>query len=118
MCTAVDFPRTELIESQHRTGCVVAVVRKVTGWELPAILDEYRNFAGAKARDCDVTYITALELSDLSNLFAERSAGQFRARAFARISIMTFVAMLIWLFSGLGWPTKKFLSQAASRSRS
>ncbi|KAH8883435.1 protein-tyrosine phosphatase, partial [Thozetella sp. PMI_491] len=85
---------------KHRTGCVVAVVRKVTGWKLPRIVDEYREFAGAKARDCDVKYITLFDLSSLSNLFAERSAMQVRTRIFIRITVFTFFVLVIWLFSG------------------
>jgi hypothetical protein len=32
----------------HRTGCVVGCLRKLEGWSLTPIFDEYRRFAGTK----------------------------------------------------------------------
>ncbi|KAK0704882.1 tyrosine phosphatase family-domain-containing protein [Lasiosphaeris hirsuta] len=84
---------------RHRTGCVVAVVRKVSGWNLGSILEEYRNYAGPKIRDCDVKYITGFELADISNLFRDAS-WQFRTRTFFRVTIFTLFVLFIWFFSG------------------
>ncbi len=35
----------------HRVGAVVGCLRKLQNWCVSAILDEYRRYAGAKARD-------------------------------------------------------------------
>ncbi|KAK3683441.1 protein-tyrosine phosphatase, partial [Podospora appendiculata] len=48
---------------KHRTGCVVAIVRKVSGWDLDSIVSEYKRYAQPKVRDCDVKYITEFELA-------------------------------------------------------
>ncbi|KAG9253706.1 tyrosine phosphatase family-domain-containing protein [Emericellopsis atlantica] len=45
-------------KGKHRTGCVVAAVRKANGWHSSRALAEYRSFAEPKVRDADVDYIT------------------------------------------------------------
>ncbi|KAJ4812623.1 Phosphotyrosine protein phosphatases superfamily protein [Rhynchospora pubera] len=50
---------------KHRTGCVVGCIRKMQRWCLLSIVEEYRQFAGAKARNCDERFI---EFFDVSNL--------------------------------------------------
>lgn len=42
---------------QHRTGCLVGCLRKVCGWSLTYIFDEYRRFAGSKVRILDQQFI-------------------------------------------------------------
>lgn len=49
---------------KHRTGCVVAVLRKMTGWDVPSIEQEYRVYAHPKERPGDIAYIRTL--GDLS----------------------------------------------------
>lgn len=44
-------------QGKHRTGCVVACYRKTLGWPLDEIIEEYRTYAGAKARDGDIEFI-------------------------------------------------------------
>lgn len=50
------------------------MVRKVTGWETDAIIDEYRKFADPKERECDIDYITMFDIADakLSSMFARK----------------------------------------------
>ncbi|TWU73881.1 hypothetical protein ED733_002302 [Metarhizium rileyi] len=36
---------------KHRTGCVVAAVRKLSGWRLDTVIDEYKAYAEPKARE-------------------------------------------------------------------
>ncbi|KAK5656241.1 hypothetical protein OQA88_5003 [Cercophora sp. LCS_1] len=84
---------------KHRTGCVVAVVRKVSGWDLRNILDEYCNYAEPKVRECDIKYISGFELSDISNLFRD-GGWHFRTRNFVRTTLFTLFVLFIWLFSG------------------
>ncbi|KAI0143043.1 tyrosine phosphatase family-domain-containing protein [Xylariaceae sp. FL1272] len=52
-------------QGKHRTGCVVGVVRKHSGWAAKRIIDEYTHFAEPKVRQTDVQYLTKLELSTL-----------------------------------------------------
>ncbi|KAF6831604.1 tyrosine phosphatase [Colletotrichum plurivorum] len=85
---------------KHRTGCVVGVVRKVTGWELTNIVDEYRTYAEPKVRDCDVKYLTDFDLSDLSNLFVHEANLRFRVRHFVRVTLFSFFVVFVWLLSG------------------
>ncbi|EFY91095.1 tyrosine phosphatase [Metarhizium acridum CQMa 102] len=53
---------------KHRTGCVVAAIRKLSGWQLGAVLDEYKAFAEPKVRECDVDYISAFPCGPLQSL--------------------------------------------------
>ncbi|OHT12354.1 putative tyrosine-protein phosphatase [Tritrichomonas foetus] len=46
----------------HRTGTVVGCLRKLQNWSLTSIFDEYRCFAGTKARQIDERYIELFEL--------------------------------------------------------
>ncbi|KAF9871216.1 tyrosine phosphatase [Colletotrichum karsti] len=85
---------------KHRTGCVVGVVRKVTGWELNNIVDEYRAYAEPKVRDNDVKYITDFDLSDLSNLFVHEANMRFRVRHFVRVTLFSVFVVFVWLLSG------------------
>ncbi|KAK4228912.1 putative tyrosine-protein phosphatase [Podospora fimiseda] len=84
---------------KHRTGCVVAIVRKLSGWDLGNVLEEYRAYAEPKIRDCDVKYITGFEPADISNLFRE-AGWRFRTPGFVRAVIFAFVMLVVWLFSG------------------
>lgn len=40
-------------KGKHRTGCLVGCLRKTMRWCITAIFDEYRRFAGTKARRAD-----------------------------------------------------------------
>ena len=55
-------------KGKHRTGCVVGSLRKVCGWSLTYIFDEYRRFAGSKVRILDQQFI---ELFDVSKITRE-----------------------------------------------
>ena len=58
-------------QGKHRTGCLVGCLRKVQRWSLVAIFEEYRRFAGSKARVVDQHFIERFQ----------PSAGAARARA-------------------------------------
>ncbi|XP_026419624.1 tyrosine-protein phosphatase DSP5-like [Papaver somniferum] len=51
---------------KHRTGCVIGCLRKMQNWCLPAVLEEYQRFAGAKARPTDMKFIENYDTSRLS----------------------------------------------------
>lgn len=42
---------------KHRSGVVVGSLRKLQGWSLTSIFDEYRRFAGTKVRILDQQFI-------------------------------------------------------------
>lgn len=44
-------------EVQHRTGCVIGCFRKINDWTIGSVLEEYRRYAGAKARVLDEKYM-------------------------------------------------------------
>jgi len=41
----------------HRTGCVVGCLRKLEGWSLATVFDEYRRYAGTKVHLLDQQFI-------------------------------------------------------------
>lgn len=53
---------------RHRTGTVVGCLRKLQKWNLSAILEEYRRFAGPKVRVMNEQFI---ELFDEELVFGE-----------------------------------------------
>jgi tyrosine-protein phosphatase SIW14 len=50
---------------KHRTGCAVAVIRKVLGWSVEATVNEYTSYAHPKVRQVDVNYIRQFEVATL-----------------------------------------------------
>ncbi|KAJ5673907.1 hypothetical protein N7462_009346 [Penicillium macrosclerotiorum] len=48
-------------EGKHRTGCIIGCFRKLQGWDHASIIEEYREFAGDKARALDEDFIQAYE---------------------------------------------------------
>ena len=48
-------------KGKHRTGCVVACFRKVTGWTDDAAVAEYERHAAPKDRHLDKAYISAFD---------------------------------------------------------
>lgn len=57
-------------KGKHRTGCVVGSLRKVQGWSLTSIFEEYRRFAANKVRVLDQQFI---ELFDTSTVRYSRA---------------------------------------------
>lgn len=50
---------------QHRTGCVVGCFRKLQSWCLSSVFEEYKQFAGAKSRTTDLSFIETVNLLSL-----------------------------------------------------
>ncbi|POS84482.1 hypothetical protein EPUL_004268 [Erysiphe pulchra] len=69
-------------QGRHRTGCTIAVLRHVQGWDLKKILHEYRDFAAPKERNCDIEYIANFKKTTLGH-FAMKSS-----RLHSRFSII------------------------------
>ncbi|PNP39864.1 hypothetical protein TGAM01_v208240 [Trichoderma gamsii] len=91
---------------KHRTGCVVAAVRKLSGWTVDSVVDEYKTYAQPKIRECDVEYITGFEpgsltISSLRSFQGESSRfTPVQVRSFMRTVLFTACVAAIWLFSG------------------
>jgi protein tyrosine/serine phosphatase len=49
-------------QGKHRTGCLVGCLRRAQRWSLVAIFEEYRRFAGSKARVVDQQFIERFSL--------------------------------------------------------
>ncbi|KAL2263872.1 hypothetical protein VTK26DRAFT_4668 [Humicola hyalothermophila] len=84
---------------KHRTGCVIAIVRKLSGWEMGNIISEYKAYAEPKVRECDITYINGFDLAHISNLFRD-SGCSFRGRGFLRSVVLALLMIMVWLSSG------------------
>ncbi|PHH51321.1 putative tyrosine-protein phosphatase [Ceratocystis fimbriata CBS 114723] len=52
---------------KHRTGCVIGVLRHLSGWTVSDILAEYNLYAGEKARDCDLAYLANFDISSFAS---------------------------------------------------
>eukprot|EP00308_Calcidiscus_leptoporus_P013574 CAMPEP_0119364684 /NCGR_PEP_ID=MMETSP1334-20130426/11604_1 /TAXON_ID=127549 /ORGANISM="Calcidiscus leptoporus, Strain RCC1130" /LENGTH=206 /DNA_ID=CAMNT_0007380457 /DNA_START=81 /DNA_END=698 /DNA_ORIENTATION=- len=67
-------------QGKHRTGCLVGCVRKAQHWSLVAIFDEYRRFAGDKARVVDQQFIERFAVPTADTLNMKRSSDGFPRR--------------------------------------
>ena len=57
---------------KHRTGCIVACLRKVQGWSVDEALLEYHAYAGGKSRPGDVMLIKAFRPDEVFH-YAKRN---------------------------------------------
>ena len=48
-------------QGKHRTGCVVACLRKIQRWPIEEIIREYVDYAWPKARDGDISLIKSFD---------------------------------------------------------
>ena len=85
---------------KHRTGCVVAVARKLSGWELESVLDEYRSYAVPKVRECDLDYITAFQTATVTHNAVPARFSHMQVRTFFRTLLFSALVMAIWFVSG------------------
>ncbi|TVY82453.1 Tyrosine-protein phosphatase DSP1, partial [Lachnellula suecica] len=87
---------------KHRTGCTVAVVRHLHGFEVAEIEREYRKFAGEKARECDLKYITEYQVSSLRHFLVVKDEelqalrSSRRSNKMARFIFIAAVSLGIW----------------------
>jgi tyrosine-protein phosphatase SIW14 len=59
-------------KGKHRTGCITACFRKVTGWTLEACIEEYEQYSKPKDRALDKVFIERFDASPLKSLALER----------------------------------------------
>jgi len=89
-------------QGRHRTGCVVAVIRKVMGWNVDAILDEYNTYASPKPRETDVNYIQNFQVDSLGDMItnyridAETKCPVPGCTRLAKIAILTGFVLGLW----------------------
>lgn len=85
----------QLTYPQHRTGCIVGVLRKLYGWDLATVLSEYHSFANPKPRDTDIKYLTTVEPAKLfAN--AQEDAPMHARGPFSRLFSFALFATMIW----------------------
>lgn len=84
---------------KHRTGCVVAAMRKMDSWSVKDCLNEYVSYAQPKVRETDVDYIQNFQYSELQTIQHSRFTPQ-QVRNFCRLFVFTGLSMLLWLVSG------------------
>lgn len=99
---------------KHRTGCVVALVRKIQNWDSERVLDEYRAYASPKIRDCDVDYISKFQTTDIQHLALAPLAESFPVPPVMdlrriRFLLASFFAIFIW------WNTLRFFRRNGSQ---
>jgi tyrosine-protein phosphatase SIW14 len=66
-------------QGRHRTGCVIACMRKVQGWPIEAIIAEYEAYANPKARPGDIEFIRNVFQPESILDYAKHN-GQFERR--------------------------------------
>lgn len=88
-------------QGKHRTGCVIAVARIISGWSRDTALDEYRTYAEPKVREGDLDYIASFQTSSLV-MEAPGSArlSTVQVKTFLRTLLFSSFVMVIWFVSG------------------
>lgn len=81
---------------KHRTGCVVATVRLLSGWTPASAIDEYKAYAEPKVRQCDIDYIGAFDRSAIRLPSALPRGGPVRTRSFVRSLILSTLVVMVW----------------------
>lgn len=76
----------------HETGSLVGCLRKLQGWSLSCILDEYNAFAGARARASDEQFI---EIFDVDLVTLPRHLPSWFSPNSAEINIMDIDCKLV-----------------------
>jgi tyrosine-protein phosphatase SIW14 len=59
-------------KGKHRTGCMTACFRKVTGWPSEDCLEEYVKYSAPKSRDLDKAFIQRYDATALKPIALER----------------------------------------------
>ncbi len=99
-------------QSQHRTGCVVAVMRKLAGLDMASIIDEYKAYAAPKVRQCDLDYIAGFQMSSLASISRDTARAGLRVPNFFRVTLFTIVALVVWALTG-----PKIMASSPKRGR-
>lgn len=68
-------------QGRHRTGCVIACLRRVQQWPLEEVLAEYHAYASPKARAADIEFITSFNPESLVTYDKAHDAFRWSRRA-------------------------------------
>lgn len=83
---------------KHRTGCVVGVYRKWSGWDTASVVAEYHKFAAPKARDSDVKYLNEFKLASLKHvMMTERQP--YGITQFSFLTMVAAISLVVWLLT-------------------
>ncbi|KAH8730080.1 tyrosine phosphatase family-domain-containing protein [Phaeosphaeriaceae sp. PMI808] len=52
-------------KGKHRTGCTVACFRRIIGYEMDTIVEDYHTYAGVKARFMDEVFFEGFDLNNV-----------------------------------------------------
>jgi hypothetical protein len=87
---------------------VIAIIRKVMGWRIDTIMEEYTTYAYPKTRGSDMKYIHGFDVQSLSRVFQEPahditfkitySSAVPRARMMKMIAT-AILMVLLWAFT-------------------
>ncbi|KAL4809049.1 tyrosine phosphatase family-domain-containing protein [Aspergillus unguis] len=66
-------------KGKHRTGCVTGCFRKLQGWDIREIIEEYIRYSRPKQRALDEAYIEEFDPSTLSHLAKVSGAGSWNS---------------------------------------
>lgn len=62
---------------QHRTGCVIACLRKAQNWPPADVIAEYRKYSYPKNRSLDENFILDFDISNVARLAYENDASSW-----------------------------------------
>jgi tyrosine-protein phosphatase SIW14 len=86
---------------------VVAIIRKVMGWHMDTIIEEYTTYAYPKTRESDMKYIHGFDVQSLSQAFPELAhditskitySGAVSRARMVKIA-MAILMLLLWAFT-------------------
>jgi hypothetical protein len=92
----------------------VGVVRKVSGWSVASIHDEYKSYVAPKIRDCDLDYLAAFDAGEIRDIvhgvdlprpLRREVTGPLRPLHLYRAVFLTMLMLSVW-----------FLTQSAIRN--
>ncbi|UNI24632.1 Protein-tyrosine-phosphatase [Purpureocillium takamizusanense] len=86
---------------KHRTGCVVAVIRKLSGWGTDTAVAEYKSYAEPKVRECDVEYISSFQATSLPLRSESARTSPVHIRTFFRTLVFSTLVLALWLVSSV-----------------
>lgn len=90
---------------KHRTGCVVGLIRKLSGWRPERAVAEYRSFAEPKIREVDVDYLSSFQISTLHASIKDMPSpvpakSTAKSSTFFRAFVFSAIVLFLWILSG------------------
>ncbi|KAK8134360.1 hypothetical protein PG984_006372 [Apiospora sp. TS-2023a] len=82
---------------KHRTGCVVGVYRKWSGWDTASVVAEYQQYAAPKARESDVKYLNEFKLTSLKHVMGNKRPHGIRKSSF--LTMVAAISLVVWVLT-------------------